>query len=635
MLEYTLMIDSNIDTEELRQLVKPLLTKPKNKKHASYYTFNASATLPNLKKWVEECFRLTHENCYFALPHYDPIKKNFITGDLDALPLYGALRAPLEKSKKFWYFVLRQNAIMSAYDKLRRFIANSNICKSGADFLNYLLPFGANGTEMEIQRYGLYFLLTHPMTTDGIVKINPDGTLTNPVFSNLSKEQKNYFKSRNSRLNGTADQLIETLVQTFNPALLHMDTDITLTRQELLQLNNLELFQYLSSRRTTKNTTPGTTENIIARMDCIFASHKKDADFTKKEYRKYLNEYNILREELYLPAIDGNNNDNPFPPNCKLELVDKLYCRYLIEKEFGLELSDCLYQIISSHKEKAFLSGNMNLLSECFLLPNTFSRHYILHSALDCLYLNFLPIGNRFNPLYENDDEFQKEPYYDNHFELDKHDITVKQWIEKYLNPIYTPSDTSGYLDRISDEDTPPLNIDYSKKDYSEASFSFLNNLHWIDKYGSMLKTLNRVIFPIYDNFFFKTLWQSIKTICGNDDSLCMVNIFMLLSKYLNNENTLKDLFDINQVFESEGSMVADLIKEHFLSPFPSIKVDTTHTSDSVDYELYSKCIKAAVFPKNAKPAPDFLHLDYISPKQQHSRKIIQDCIKEAILEYR
>lgn len=37
MLEYTLMIDSNIDTEELRQLVKPLLTKPKNKKHASYY----------------------------------------------------------------------------------------------------------------------------------------------------------------------------------------------------------------------------------------------------------------------------------------------------------------------------------------------------------------------------------------------------------------------------------------------------------------------------------------------------------------------------------------------------------------------------------------------------------------------
>lgn len=72
MLEYTLMIDSNIDTEELRQLVKPLLTKPKNKKHASYYTFNASATLPNLKKWVEECFRLTHENCYFALPHYDP-----------------------------------------------------------------------------------------------------------------------------------------------------------------------------------------------------------------------------------------------------------------------------------------------------------------------------------------------------------------------------------------------------------------------------------------------------------------------------------------------------------------------------------------------------------------------------------
>ena len=37
-----------------------------------------------------------------------------------------------------------------------------------------------------------------------------------------------------------------------------------------------------------------------------------------------------------------------------------------------------------------------------------------------------------------------------------------------------------------------------------------------------MLKTLNRVIFPIYDNFFFKTLWQSIKTICGNDDSLCI-----------------------------------------------------------------------------------------------------------------
>lgn len=638
VLEYTFALPST-KGEELHLLAAKVLgtskttLSPLTKTHFPYN---------DLSNWIEACFSKTHDSCKFVLPNYSSQNTFFQIGHPPLCQSSNGYAA-LEGSNIFWYFIIRQNSILSAYDKLRRYVSGVTPLNTGADFLNFLLPFGADFTkEKNNERYGLYFLLTHENATKTpLATLDKNGFIHSLHFAKETSKQKNYYRSRNSRLTHTASALYEILTEHFNLSLAKIPRETSDQKHPLLQLHTLELYQCLAGRKEGK-------KNI--NFNTIFEVHKDPDLFNTVKHEKYIQEFQHFRDSLPLPFIETNEMVHR-APGINFELVDQIYCRYLTEKLLGLELTDCLYTNIIQHPKKDYLIGIIDFISVCFTLPNPFSRQLILQTALDNL--RYLPGISKKNDCKEDtkSNNIPNQDIDDNLFYYADHGCFDDYTDED--NSV-SPEEVSNYLRRLTELRQPPQEIttkttldavpEYHEVDcmiplqqhfnslpmYSDTTRIQMEIGVWENNYTNLINKLTKHIFPVYDNYFFNTLWNSVRS-SVNTDNQCAITLFKLLSDYLNNPLTVNILLNPDTIFKVDKPPLSTYDSSGIIKPFQSTKLKENGEEKKIDVELYKKCIKVSTTIKNTPSIPDFLNLNYLFP-HEFAKRSHRETLEKGIL---
>lgn len=289
-------------------------------------------------------------------------------------------------------------------------------------------------------------------------------------------------------------------------------------------------------------------------------------------------------------TYDGNFSDYSDIKHY-LTLSDKIYLRYQIEKVFAPNTINCLYQNVVHTKNTTYALNDqpsVNALAACLRLPNVFTRQYILQMAVDT-------ISKHFDYNFRNTNFFT----------------------------------------------TKKLN---SNIGMIQSEWLFLNNpqklINWNNQYSNAINYLEKILFPVYENYFFCALWNAIDEIHKDEkytDAKISIEMYELLQKYLNDPENVKKLFATDDVITKnfkDPNKAEAFQRKNIIHPIFKIGL----VDDNL---LYKTCLIAHNLTYKDGIIPDFInrsHLLFLSSNlpqlfveklDEDKKDILQSAIRE------
>lgn len=439
----------------------------------------------------------------------------------------------------FWRHVFKQHAILSTYDKLRRIIgqsvhlSNYNFYKY-SNYTNNSKDTNIAGNVLNDCHHGLDYLLGLDNNDSckpnfDIFDIKIQSEISSTSLSDYSANFTRQINSLNKKLDSI--NLLNQIKQSSNVA----------------SLDLLEFYQFSVSHKKKE------PDNSFEMLD-ILNIHKKKT-INCNDYCQYITSvgkmFNILKTNK---------------AGHKLSLSDRVYLAYKIEKLLAPVTIDCLYQNILNIEEENILKNNYNdMINFSLMLPNVFTRQYILQIAVDT-------IGKHF------DGNFTDKYFFT--------DITKN--LESEMDALQNKNFISN-----------------------QQKFSLL-----VNRYKKFIDYMALIVFPVYENYFFCTLWNSISKFCDNSTST-FISLYKKLSMYFNNTQNVEKIFNTEKIIMNYGINHNNIIKTHFVnykSPCDKYKVCSKCIEKYKDnVKLYCQCIKSLKETIKNNNIPDFINLDYIS----------------------
>lgn len=484
----------------------------------------------------------------------------------------------------FWKHVLKQDAIISAFIKLRKVIGESysmtdtkrmlfsnyasenfDKCHNGFDYL--LKPNQSSSCSP---------YLTLETTEDGYT----------PTIIDQNRECK---VKKDDRFYGNTKHHIER-IHTLNNKLKNAEIS-TLPLYLSPKINSgiepeclpsLLEFYNLTVERLPRDECKGSATNIQPIID----AHTEKKAFSPSTYKKYIGcisrlLHSIRAEDLSLEEyvkFDSTQTNTPdIAP--KFALSDKIYLLYQIETVFAPCTIDCLYQnVIQTKGEKYALDdqSSINILAACLKLPNVFTRQYILQMAVDT-------ISKHFDYDFKDSDFFTKK--------MDSSDAVMT---------------------------------------YARSKYNYLNNFYKSDafksRYRNALNYLTEILFPVFENYFFCALWNIVKDAYKDaTDAQIVIEMYKLLQTYLNNQNNVKELFATNDKINMCLKEETKIKTENIISASFIYNDKANKSSNKFSTRLYKKCLIAHNSIYTDRIIPDFISLSYLDEIAGQHHKQIQD----------
>ncbi len=478
------------------------------------------------------------------------------------------------KCGTFWTHAFKQDAVISAFVKLRKVICES-YCISPVERIrisNYTLK---KDEHFDKCHHGFDYL-----SMNNKIILNTDNSSIS-ISINKNKEGLNSTILCENAQNHI--RRIESLDKKFKQAglstlpLYLLLNDNPNKKSEPAQkpeqkpeslLSVLEFYDFLV-RRSPNRCKEKTIQNIKNNDSIlpILDAYITGKPFTPVKYKKYINCLNKLLSSIEATEIDNgsvaynscDNEDSCLPPHM-LALSDKIYLRYQIEKVFAPSAINCLYQNILPTRGKPYAlneQDSVNLLASFLKLPNVFTRQYILQMAVDI-------ISQHYDYNFKDSDFFTK-----------KMDLT---------DAIMT---------------------------FASTKYNHLNDFYkmdtWKSRYRNTINYLSKILFPVFENYFFCALWNIIKNANKRyTDAQIIVEMYILLRDYLNDSTNVKELFATDEIIvkyhSSPKTKKINIIH-------PSFKYDEKAT---IDTTLYKNCLTANSLTYKSLIIPDFITYGYL-----------------------
>lgn len=480
----------------------------------------------------------------------------------------------LSTHPNFWQHALKQHAVISVFDKLRKVIGESCIL-SPSDRIrlsNYTLETG-DTNDFDQYHHGFDFL-----TMAGNAEELPWLHLTTidsnriPTISATANKCKRMPKGDSILYNSNAQNHIRR-IESLNSKIkesglstipLCLSPSIGTNPKPETLLSLLEFYNFTVNRQSKPS-------GILPILD----AHKTGKTFSFTQYDKYINCVNHLLASFAVKEIDKNSiSYTPDSSNTarNLNLSDKIYLRYQIEKVFAPSTINCLYQNIVPTKNEVYDltdQKSINLLAACLRLPNVFTRQYILQMAIDT-------ISKHYDYAFKESDFFTEK-----------------------LNP---PETIVGL---------------------AQSRYNYLNAFYkmdiWAHQYRKAMNYLTQILFPVHETYFFCALWNAIRTTSPqNTDAQIVVKMYKLLQCYLNNPENVEELFATDNVIIKEALKPTGLNPDNIIHP--SFTLD-----EDVDTTLYKHCLVAHTLTYKNEPIPDFISLSYLNKITNKPAKQIQN----------
>lgn len=512
---------------------------------------------------IEQAATTVYQNCSYLLNDY-----NFnVLG-------YKAFNCPdlslLSMHSDFWKHLFKQDMILSTFDKLRKIISEAIPTN------NYQMTRFSNFTNQEQDydfiHHGFDYLsgegkstkknhITLHLTENGSsLKISPNSkeTYINDKYSSYDSVDLSPTSSHAPNSNRRVLNLHHNLKEAhMSLAPLLLQPSFPIASSSLYKINLLEFYQYTVHYKGSKNKKCNTS-SILPILKPYNSTR-----FSPQEYNNYKNSIYHLLTNISLNIIDEALPLNKEASSHKLSLSDKIYLRYQIEKIFSPILIDCMYQnTINTKGKKHTLTEHLDTIATCSLLPNVFTRHYILQMCLDTIY---------------------------KHFDYDFRD--------------------SYFFTRF--KEAPRAFATYANN--NEMS-NYIKMQVLMDRYYEFMNYLGRFLFPVIENYFFCTLWENYSaSFPDHSPAQIVLNLYFQLRKYLNIPKNANDLFKTEEIILSSKSEKPQLKLNHIIKPQFCINTETR-----TDTLLYHDCILACSPEPDESPIPDFISIDYLN-------KIISD----------
>lgn len=246
---------------------------------------------------------------------------------------------------------------------------------------------------------------------------------------------------------------------------------------------------------------------------------------------------------------------------------DRIYLAHQLEELFNFNMIDCLFQNIV----RAGVNNNIDLtsqaeiavLSSCLYFPNMFSRQYLVQMAFDFL-----------------------------SYDCDQAD-TFYNWYSNFNTLVSFKSSATDIIDKPEK----------------------LSN--WIVLYKKFVRYLTSFVFPIYENYFFISLYKDCKTVyTGQSEAELLVTLYLKLSEYLNSETIFNEFLcsDVKLITYAGNKSFDEgcIIKPNF------------NVNISPEYvRIYRRCLLAANNIASTKKDNFFISLDYLNTLTDKPRKHI------------
>lgn len=504
---------------------------------------NSPNELPTINEpnpdWFNDLSERTFNCCKVLMNGGNPdfwglSKDNPVQNDLSILSF-------LHHFNSSWKLMLQHHGVISAFVKLRKLIGSSN----------QLTAYHA-------------LLYTHFLTQ------NRDHGLDYLIHNDyLNIEAKNNALSINESIKGQKDKgcefgelsYSEYLRQTtsyYSNSIVSLSKNIPVFSD--LGIENFKLSQVKENKRSGKYRIPAhfLEFNNLLRINStqlrhILSSYKaENGSFTIRKYEDHLR----FCKELF-SSIDSNE--------LRFSNSDKLYVRYQFEHFFNLNMINCLFQNIKRTgvdlNYDMTAQADLNILSSCLLLPNIFSRQYLVQMAFDIL---------RHNYVYE-------ESFF----------FTLK-----------------------NDSDVVVSKLNSAKDILSESNKLF----SWRNLYQRFIRYLTRFYFPVYENVFFVSLYNDLQSSYPEKrESELLADLYIILSKYLSQESIYNEILSMDTKivgFEKSTNVFRrDPFPEEFII-HPQFEAPDSPNRDTA--ALYGRCLMAAFNQSLPDFTPDFISLDYL-----------------------
>lgn len=474
----------------------------------------------------------------------------------------------------FWTHAFKQDAVISAFVKLRKVICES-YCMSPVKRIrisNYTLK---KEEHFDKCHHGFDYL---SMNNKIILNTNTDNSSIS-ISINKNKEGLNSTilcenaQNHIRRIKSLDKKFKQAGLSTLPLYLLLNDNPNKKSEPEQKSeqkpeslLSVLEFYDFLV-RRSPSRYKEKTIQNIKSNDSIlpILDAYITGKPFTPFKYKEYINCLNKLLSSIEATEIDNgsvaynpcNNEDSCFPPH-RLVLSDKIYLRYQIEKVFAPSAINCLYQNILPTRGEVYAlneQDSVNLLASFLKLPNVFTRQYILQMAVDV-------ISQHYDYNFKDSDFFTKK--------MDLTDAIIS---------------------------------------FASTKYNHLNNFYkmdtWKSRYRNTINYLSKILFPIFENYFFCALWNIIKNANKNYiDAQIIFEMYILLRDYLNDSTNVKELFATDEIIIKHNSSLKTKNIIH-----PSFKYDEKAT---IDTTLYKNCLTANSLTYKNLLIPDFITYGYL-----------------------
>ena len=275
----------------------------------------------------------------------------------------------------------------------------------------------------------------------------------------------------------------------------------------------------------------------------INAQNVDEKTFSKKTQREYVQCINDLISDLNIPgySIEFFKNDNDKNSEnyyFNLTCSDKIYLLYQIESVFAPIAINCMYHQIKSAESEALPLNDqaiINQLSTFMKLPNVFSRYYILQMFID----------------------------------------TIKNTNAKNFRDY-------NFFSRYKNDPKVGMTL-HNRYKYNDDELFIFNDL--LQNYSTFTLYLETFFFPVYESYVFCSILNYIEQKHNYDSpGKSLIEMYKLLTNYLNNDKLVEKLFSIENTSEYELKP-KNLTKDAFLTPDFS-------NNDTINSSLYQRCIK-------------------------------------------
>ena len=520
---------------------------------------------------IEQIADALYQNCNYFLNSFDFNVFGYMKSDCSDLSL-------LCMRPDFWKHVFKQDMILSAYNKLRKII--SEFCPLNNHALTRCFILTTPPQKVNYIHHGFDYLSTENTSSKNRIDLTLSDENDSLTLSFKNKEEYIYQKyddedkapapssshaPNNNRKINTLNKHLREANLSLNPLCFcpHWSTE----ENSIYKINLLEFYQYTMSYKSSKSQNLGSSSILP-----ILNAYKK-INFKKLQYNKYKESVHRLLTAISLDVVDNSLAFAQQPIVHNMLTSDKIYLRYQIEKLFSPVMIDCMYQnIIPTKGKKHTLTPLLDTIAACSILPNVFTRHYILQMCLDTISKHF--------------DYNFKDSYFTANLKED---------------PFIMGRQTS------------------SNGIFSNAKLQMFSN-----RYSEFINYLGRFLFPIMENYFFCTLWENCPASSPAEKTL---KIYLQIREYLNNNDFVHNLFKTEEIILTPLSSNAKLKPDDIIRPDFSLNEESL-----TDTTLYHDCIMACSPEPAEPPIPDFINLNYLNKTIERLPTAIQHTYASHIL---